>query len=137
MIFKVVLNQTDLLKYRDFVTAFYLIILFYDIRHKENEDRNTCNVMNIEQQNRIVTESFTWNDSSILTGDIIVGAEMISDKKVETHIKSQMEIDEDATNVYNRIYPGDFRIIVDPSIVEDITMAKKPPNIEGCGKSNN
>lgn len=92
--------------------------------------------MYIEQQNRNVTEEFTWNDASLLTGAIILGAEMCSDRKVDAQIKTQIEIDEEIGYAHDKLYPGDFKICVNPTVVGDIVTPKKYFDAEGCNKSN-
>jgi len=94
-------------------------------RPRENEEFDLCNVMNIEQQNRNVTEEFGWNEGSLLTGKIILGAEECSDRKIDAHVNTQLAIDEDAASVHERLYPGDFRIYVDPSVIQDVSPMKK------------
>lgn len=80
--------------------------------------------MHIEQQNRNINEDFVWNDSSLLTGEIILGAEMCSDRKVDAQVKSQKELDEEVMSSYDKLYPGDFKTYVDSSIVNDIIPVK-------------
>jgi len=94
-------------------------------RARENEDSILCNVMNIEQQNRNVKEEFGWNDASLLTGTMILGAEMISDCKITSQLKTQVEIDEEVVSCHDKLYPGDFRIIVDPAATDGIIIPEK------------
>lgn len=103
---------------------------------KNGEDEEICNVMYIEQQNRNVTEEFTWNDASLLTGAMILGAEMCSDRKVDAQIKTQIEIDEEIGYAHDKLYPGDFKICVNPIVIGDIVTPKKYLDMEGCNKSN-
>lgn len=81
--------------------------------------------MNIEQQNRNVTEKFGWNEGSLLTGEIILGAEECSDRKIDAQVNTQLAIDEDASSVHERLYPGNFRICVDPFVIEDVFQLQK------------
>lgn len=83
------------------------------------------NPSNVEQQNRNVTEEFAWNDASVLTGAIILGAEMCSDRKVDAQVKTQIEIDEEVTSCHDKLYPGDFRILMDPAITDGIVLPEK------------
>lgn len=92
--------------------------------------------MYIEQVNRNVTEEFGWNDASILTGEIILGAEPCSDRKVDVQVKTQIAIDEESVKIYNKLYPGDFKIYVEPSFIEDITPVKKHVAMEAGDKCN-
>lgn len=92
--------------------------------------------MYIEQQNRNVTEEFTWNDASLLTGVMILGAEMCSDRKVDAQVKTQVEIDEEIGHAHDKLYPGDFKICVNPLIVGDLITPKKHLDAEGCNISN-
>jgi len=39
--------------------------------------------MNTEQQNRNISEVFVWNDTSLLTGEMRLGAEEYSDRKID------------------------------------------------------
>jgi len=80
--------------------------------------------MNIEQQNRNVSEVFEWNDASLLTGDIRLGAEMCSDRKVDAQVKTQIELDKEVCNAYDKLYPGDFMINVEQSVIDDIIPIK-------------
>lgn len=91
--------------------------------------------MNIEQQNRNVTEVFEWNDASLLTGDIRLGAEMCSDRKVVTQVKTQIEIDREVFNAYDKLYPGEFMISVEPSVINDIVPTNTNVVTEACDKS--
>ncbi|XP_060856135.1 uncharacterized protein LOC132933880 [Metopolophium dirhodum] len=94
-------------------------------RLKESgETSDLCDVMNIEQQNRNVNEAFEWNDASLLTGDIRLGAEMCSDRKVDAQVKTQIELDKEAFNAYDKLYPGDFLINVEQSLIDDIIPIK-------------
>lgn len=92
--------------------------------------------MYIDQQNRNFTEEFRWNDASLLTRAMILGAEAITDCKIDTQIKTQLAIDEEATSVYDKLYPGDFRIQVNPSILDDINLTQKCADMESGDKSN-
>jgi len=91
--------------------------------------------MNIEQQNRNVTEVFEWNDASLLTGDIRLGAEMCSDRKVDAQVKTQIELDKEAFNAYDKLYPGDFMINVEQSVIDDIIPIKTNVVTESGDKS--
>jgi len=91
--------------------------------------------MYIEQQNRNVTEVFEWNDASLLTGDIRLGAEMCSDRKVDAQFKTQIELDKEAFNAYDKLYPGDFMIDVEQSIINDIIPIKTNVVTEAGDKS--
>ncbi|KAL5236768.1 hypothetical protein ACI65C_004178 [Semiaphis heraclei] len=106
-------------------------------RLKENEQDtpDLCNVMYIEQQNRNVTEVFEWNDASLLTGGIRLGAEMCSDRKVDAQFKTQIELDKEAFNAYDKLYPGDFMIGVEQSIINDIIPIKTNVVTEAGDKS--
>lgn len=95
-----------------------------------------CKVMYIEQVNRNVTEKFGWNDASLLTGAIILGAEPCSDRKVDVQVKTQVAIDEESVKIYDMLYPGDFKIYVEPSFVEDMMPMKKLVAVEAGDKSN-
>uniref|UniRef100_A0A2S2QM69 Uncharacterized protein n=2 Tax=Sipha flava TaxID=143950 RepID=A0A2S2QM69_9HEMI len=105
-------------------------------RARANEKPDICNVMNIEQQNRNVTENFGWNDASILTGEKIIGAEMCSDYKMDGQVKSQIELDEEAASAFDKLYPGDFRIHVDYSVVDVLVPMNKMISMEAGDKSN-
>ncbi|XP_022175653.1 uncharacterized protein LOC111037408 [Myzus persicae] len=94
------------------------------LKESEPENPDICNVMYIEQQNRNVTEVFEWNDASLLTGDIRLGAEMCSDRKVDAQFKTQIELDKEAFNAYDKLYPGDFTIDVEQSVINDIIPIK-------------
>lgn len=83
-----------------------------------------CKVMFIEQQIRGVTEIFEWNDASLLTGEIILGAEMGSDRKVNAQVKTQSELDKEVGNCFDKLYPGDFRVQANPSFLSDIIHQK-------------
>jgi len=91
--------------------------------------------MYIEQQNRNVTEVFEWNDASLLTGDIRLGAEMCSDRKVDAQFKTQIELDKEAFNAYDKLYPGDFTIDVEQSVINDIIPTKTNVVTEAGDKS--
>lgn len=91
--------------------------------------------MNIEQQNRNVNEVFEWNDASLLTGDIRLGAEMCSDRKVDAQVKTQIELDKEAFNAYDKLYPGDFLINVEQSVIDDIIPIKTNVVTESGDKS--
>eukprot|EP00102_Acyrthosiphon_pisum_P027000 XP_016664210.1 PREDICTED: uncharacterized protein LOC100572133 isoform X2 [Acyrthosiphon pisum] len=95
------------------------------LKESEPETPDICNVMYIEQQNRNVAEVFEWNDASLLTGDIRLGAEMCSDRKVDAQFKTQIELDKEAFNAYDKLYPGDFTIDVEQSVINDIIPDKK------------
>lgn len=112
------------------------MVKFRNDMAREKGKPDICNVMNIEQQNRNVTENFGWNDASILTGEKIIGAEMCSDNKMDGQIKSQIELDEEAASAYDKLYPGDFNIHVDYSVVDDIVPASKFISMEVGDKSN-
>lgn len=112
------------------------MIIFRSDRIKENEKPDICNVMNIEQQNRNVTENFGWDDASILTGEKIIGAEMCSDNKIDGQVKSQSELDQEAISVHDKLYPGDFKIQVDYSVVDGIVPTNMLISVEGIEKSN-
>lgn len=105
-------------------------------RKNEIEETDRCGVMYIEQQNRNVTEEFGWIDSSMLTGEIILGAEMCSDRNVEAQVKTQSDLDEEVVNVYDKLYPGDFKIHVDPSVVDGLIPPKKHVVTADGDKSN-
>jgi len=91
--------------------------------------------MNIEQQNRNVNEAFEWNDASLLTGDIRLSAEMCSDRKVDAQVKTQIELDKEAFNIYDKLYPGDFLINVEQSVIDDIIPIKTNVVTESGDKS--
>lgn len=110
-------------------------ILFY-YRAKENDEADICKVMFIEQQVRGVTEVFEWNDASLLTGEIILGAEMGSDRKVDAQIKTQPELDKEVGSCYDKLYPGDFRVQVTPSFLSDIIQQNTCVDTETGGKNN-
>ncbi|XP_050061922.1 uncharacterized protein LOC114132101 isoform X2 [Aphis gossypii] len=94
-------------------------------RLKESEKTSVvCNVMNIEQQNRNISEVFVWNDASLLTGEMRLGAEECSDRKIDTQVKTQTELDKIAFNAYDILYPGDFMIKVVQSVINDIIPTK-------------
>lgn len=93
-------------------------------RPKENDESEMCKVMFIEQQIRGVTEIFEWNDASLLTGEIILGAEMGSDRKVNAQVKTQSELDKEVGNCFDKLYPGDFRVQANPSFLSDIIHQK-------------
>lgn len=101
------------------------------------DKQELCNVMYIEQQNRNVTEEFGWNDASLLTGEMILGAEMLSDQKMEAQMKTQVELDEEVSSCHDKLYEGDFKILVDPVILDGITIPeKKRVVLDTDGKSN-
>lgn len=79
-----------------------------------------CKVMHVEQKNRNVSEHFVWNDGSLLTREIVLGAEECSDRKIDSQVNTQPAIDKDAANVHERLYPGDFKINVDTSVMQEI-----------------
>ncbi|XP_060845094.1 uncharacterized protein LOC132924680 [Rhopalosiphum padi] len=91
---------------------------------ESGETSDICNVMHINQQNRNVTEVFEWNDASLLTGEIRLGAEMCADRKVDAQVKTQIELDKEAFNAYDKLYPGDFLINVEQSVINDIIPMK-------------
>jgi len=98
----------------------------FRFRGKENEDPAAlCNVMNVEQVNRNVTEEFGWNEGSVLTGAIILGAEECSDRKIDAQVNTQLAIDEDVASVHERLYPGDFEINVHPSVIGNVIPMKR------------
>lgn len=83
-----------------------------------------------------MTEEFTWNDASVLTGAIILGAEMCSDRKVDAQVKTQIEIDEEVTSCHDKLYPGDFRILMHPAVIDGIVIpGKKFTAMEAGDKS--
>lgn len=103
----------------------------------EKKKLELCKVMYIEQQNRNVTEEFGWNDASLLTGAMILGAEMCSDQKVEAQVKTQVELDEEVTSCHDKLYEGDFKILVDPVVLDGIILPeKKDVVLEASDKSN-
>lgn len=81
--------------------------------------------MYIEQKNRNVTEKFGWNDASLLTGEMILGADMCSDQKVEAQLKTQVELDEEVTSCHDKFYEGDFRILVNPEVLDGIKIPEE------------
>ncbi|XP_050435470.1 uncharacterized protein LOC126842499 [Adelges cooleyi] len=94
-----------------------------------------CRVMDVEQQNRNVTENFTWANSSFLTGEIILGAEMCSDRNIEAQIKTQSELDDDVMTAHDKLYPGDFKVQLDSSFVSELNKAKH--TVTEAGDINN
>lgn len=91
--------------------------------------------MNIEQQNRNISEVFVWNDASLLTGEMRLGAEECSDRKIDTQVKTQTELDKIAFNAYDILYPGDFMIKVVQSVINDIIPTKTNDVTETDDKS--
>lgn len=91
--------------------------------------------MNIELQNRNISEVFVWNDASLLTGEMRLGTEECSDRKIDAQVKTQTELDKIAFNVYNKLYSDDFMIKVEQSVINDIIPTKKNDVTETGDKS--
>ncbi|XP_050444024.1 uncharacterized protein LOC126847689 [Adelges cooleyi] len=81
-----------------------------------------CKIINVlfPESIDLGTNVFKWNDKSLLTGESIPGTELCIDWMVHEHEKTQLEIDEDILRSFDKLYPGNFRLIANPELLEGI-----------------
>ncbi|XP_050528073.1 uncharacterized protein LOC126898175 [Daktulosphaira vitifoliae] len=85
------------------------------------DSTNACKILNVLQEGIDVGDGvFKWSEYSLLTGDTIPGSDLCIDWMVHEHERTQLEIDEEIINSFDKLYPGNFRLSACPELLEGI-----------------
>ncbi|XP_060849047.1 uncharacterized protein LOC132928419 [Rhopalosiphum padi] len=84
-----------------------------------------CRGLMSEQLSRAVNE-FRWYEHSRLDGSLRPMTKFCIDKDICRQEKNQPELDEQAINVVNKIYPERIRMVVDPRLIAEVIGTDSP-----------
>ncbi|VVC24700.1 Hypothetical protein CINCED_3A004511 [Cinara cedri] len=93
-------------------------------RHILRSDQVTAVVVNPQN-------IFKWYEHSRLDGSLRPTYEICVDKHTCQFEKNQLEMDERAINVVNKVFPGHVRMVLDPVLIADVTGIKVNRTVDG------
>ncbi|XP_026814213.1 uncharacterized protein LOC113554498 [Rhopalosiphum maidis] len=90
------------------------------IGSKLEQKRDFCKILDTYQEMFNITTNFKWNENSLLTGDTIPGSDLCIDWFIHEHERTQLDIDEEMIRSFDKLYPHNFRLLVNPVLLEGI-----------------
>ncbi|XP_025199053.1 uncharacterized protein LOC112597296 [Melanaphis sacchari] len=88
-----------------------------------------CRGLMSEQMSRAINE-FRWYEHSRLDGSLRPMAKFCIDKDVCSQVKNQPELDKQAINIANKIYPERIRMVIHPRLIAEVVGTDLPDRWE-------